>query len=60
LSLRLIHGDSPVSPYVTVSMGLASQIPESPATPEDLLLKADQALYQAKAEGRNRIQVFRG
>ena len=57
--LRLIHGDSPVSPYVTVSMGLASQIPESPATPEDLLLKADQALYQAKSEGRNRIQVLR-
>ena len=58
-ALRLIHGDSPVSPYVTVSMGLASRIPESPATPEDLLLKADQALYQAKSEGRNRIQVLR-
>jgi two-component system cell cycle response regulator len=40
---------------VTVSIGVAS-VPESGAnTPEELIGVADQALYRAKAEGRNRV-----
>ena len=56
-SLRVPHGDSSVSPFVTVSMGIASHIPEGSSSPADLLLKADQALYLAKSTGRDRIQA---
>jgi diguanylate cyclase (GGDEF)-like protein len=38
---------------ITVSIGGAT-FPEDTATHQDLIVKADKALYQAKAEGRNR------
>jgi diguanylate cyclase (GGDEF)-like protein/PAS domain S-box-containing protein len=57
LDLQLAHGASAVSPWVTVSMGIAAQVPEAAATPGDLLLRADQGLYLAKSSGRNQIQV---
>jgi diguanylate cyclase (GGDEF)-like protein len=40
----------------TVSIGLAEAHPADPAL-DDALARADQALYQAKAEGRNRVIV---
>lgn len=39
---------------VTVSIGVATVQGKAPATLEDWLHRADQALYQAKREGRNR------
>jgi diguanylate cyclase (GGDEF)-like protein len=42
---------------VTASFGVASAIPTSDTGPEVLLLAADQALYQAKKEGRNRVAL---
>ncbi|MEW5723432.1 MAG: diguanylate cyclase, partial [Thermodesulfobacteriota bacterium] len=53
--LRLPHGASETSPVVTVSLGVASLIPSREATEETLLLAADEALYRAKAGGRNRV-----
>lgn len=41
-------------PHVTVSIGLAV-FPRDAQTPEDLLRRADAALYLAKKAGRNRI-----
>jgi diguanylate cyclase (GGDEF)-like protein len=41
---------------ITVSIGLASLANDNPRTPQDLLLAADQALYQAKNSGRNQIR----
>ncbi len=38
----------------TVSIGVASVTPSAVLRPSDLLVAADKALYQAKAEGRNR------
>ena len=40
---------------ITVSIGVAS-FPEDGKSPEDLLVAADQALYQAKRQGRNRVR----
>ncbi len=50
----IAHPDSPLGPVVTVSLGLAASIPRVGSPPEQLLRAADDALYQAKAEGRNR------
>lgn len=48
------HAASPVTPYVTISLGCASMVPPIDQAATRLLEKADQALYAAKREGRNR------
>jgi diguanylate cyclase (GGDEF)-like protein len=42
---------------VTVSIGLASA-PADAKMQEDLIARADEALYRAKAAGRNRVHVY--
>ena len=41
---------------ITVSLGVAS-LPSVDERAEDLLKRADQALYRAKREGRNRVSL---
>ncbi|GAK57487.1 GGDEF domain response regulator receiver [Candidatus Vecturithrix granuli] len=55
--LQIPHDRSPVSPYVTISLGAASILPARMNWPEKLLTGADHALYQAKGEGRNRVKI---
>jgi diguanylate cyclase (GGDEF)-like protein/PAS domain S-box-containing protein len=43
--------------YVTASLGI-TLYPEDGLTVEDLLIKADSAMYKAKANGRNNFQFF--
>lgn len=57
-ALRLPHAGSQVSQYVTLSLGVASVVPASESGAEILIAASDQALYQAKRLGRDRIQLY--
>lgn len=52
--LKLPHADSPFG-YITASIGVASLLPDEQTSAEQLLRIADQALYHAKYQGRNRV-----
>ncbi len=53
-ALGLVHAMSPVSPSVTVSLGVSSTNGREPGSAEALLRAADAQLYRAKETGRNR------
>jgi diguanylate cyclase (GGDEF)-like protein len=56
-SARIAHPDSPVSPQVTLSMGVCTLVPDRDLAPLELTLEADRRLYLAKQLGRNRIHA---
>jgi diguanylate cyclase (GGDEF)-like protein len=43
---------------LTVSIGVASRRPRADRDPSALVRDADAALYRAKANGRNRCEMF--
>ena len=45
--------------HITISIGVA-EYPTTSQSEEGLINKADQALYQAKAAGRNKIVIYEG
>ena len=54
-SAAISHPSSSVGGHVTVSIGVASVIPDETVEPDELFAAADEALYRAKAGGRNRV-----
>jgi diguanylate cyclase (GGDEF)-like protein len=53
-NLQLPHAGSPIAQHITLSLGIASVIPYHEHDPALLITAADQALYAAKAQGRDR------
>ncbi|MDE2440378.1 MAG: diguanylate cyclase [Betaproteobacteria bacterium] len=54
-AMHLPHPDSPVSRYVTISLGGMTATPHDGQVDPQFFRKADIALYEAKAKGRNRV-----
>jgi diguanylate cyclase (GGDEF)-like protein len=53
--LELMHTRSSAATHATVSMGVACFVPNRLTDPTRLITAADEALYRAKHEGRNRV-----
>lgn len=51
----IVHEHSTAAAVVTISIGLAVHMPHQTESFEDLFQEADQALYRAKANGRNQV-----
>lgn len=57
-ALAIPHEKSKVIPVVTISSGISTIIPKRDDHFQELLKRADQALYQAKANGRNKVANY--
>ncbi|MFB2923637.1 PAS domain S-box protein [Aerosakkonema funiforme] len=53
-SQQIPHANSGISPYVTISLGIAVTVPTLQTSPERLIHVADLGLYEAKYQGRDR------
>lgn len=53
--LKIHHADASPLPYVTVSVGVATVVANTDDCFSDLIKAADNALYRAKHQGRNRV-----
>lgn len=56
--LQIAHSKSPISQYVTLSLGVSSIVPHRESSPEELIATADRALYRAKEQGRDRTYLL--
>lgn len=54
-ALAIAHRASDVAAHVTISIGVASAVPVAGESQDALLRRADEALYRAKADGRDRV-----
>jgi two-component system, chemotaxis family, response regulator WspR len=56
-ALRIPHRDSGTSEWLTVSVGMATLMPERLDSFTQLIDAADRGLYEAKRHGRNRVMA---
>jgi diguanylate cyclase (GGDEF)-like protein len=53
----MAHPASTVAPHITVSIGISAVRPNARLNAQALIAASDSALYSAKQQGRNRVQV---
>lgn len=58
LKLTIAHKSYHPECIVTISIGVATVIPELYQAEDELIRRADKALYQSKEKGRNRVTVM--
>ncbi|MFZ3591666.1 sensor domain-containing diguanylate cyclase [Bacillus sp. DJP31] len=56
--IQIPNINSVVKPIITLSIGVVTEIPTIYTKNEDLILKADKALYFSKENGRNQVSVY--
>lgn len=57
-SLEIPHSSSKIADIVTLSIGIAGMVPNPSGEPQELIHKADSALYTSKTNGRNTISAY--
>ena len=57
-NLNISHSESPYK-HVTISLGVASMVPQLNIKSVELIKQADFALYQSKEHGRNRCEGYK-
>ena len=57
-NLAIPHEASSAGARVTISLGVASTVPSPGTDPSGLIKLADECLYQAKHQGRNRVKTI--
>lgn len=57
-NMGIPHEKSPISPSLTVSMGVGTATPLAQTDAMDFMHSVDQLLYAAKQNGRNRIEAM--
>ncbi len=57
-ALGMAHAASPTAAHVTISVGIAVREAGEETSAEALIRCADEALYAAKAQGRNRCMLY--
>ena len=56
--LGITHEDSIVNRYLTLSIGVSDCFMGNDDNPQEILSKADKALYKAKKLGRNQVVIY--
>ena len=59
-ALAIDNTGAPVGDVVTMSIGVATVVPGPESSVEELMVRADKALYAAKSNGRNKVCLAPG